>query len=57
MCPKITVIISEDTENELRDLIRRKYRKPFGKLSEIVEISLQEHLSKEKTKSGETCPE
>jgi len=48
MCPKVTIVISEDTENELRDYIRTKYRKPFGKLSEIVEKSLQEYLKKEK---------
>lgn len=47
MCPKITVVISEDTENELRDYIRKKYRKPFGKLSEVIELSVKEYLEKE----------
>jgi Arc/MetJ-type ribon-helix-helix transcriptional regulator len=52
MCPKVTIVISEDTENELRDYIRDKYRKPFGKLSEVVEKSVQEYLNKEKKKDA-----
>ena len=53
MCPKVTIVISEDTENQLRDYIRTKYRKPFGKLSEIVEESVQEYLANKKLKQKE----
>lgn len=53
MCPKITVVLSEETENELRDYIRRNYRKPFGKLSEIIDKSVQEYLEREHQKTSE----
>lgn len=50
---KITIIISEDVENKLRDYIRSKYRKPFGKLSEVIERSIEEYLEKESKEASE----
>lgn len=37
---KITIVLSDEKEELLRDYIRSKYRKPFGKLSEVVEESV-----------------
>lgn len=48
MCPKVTIIIPEELDDEIRDYIRSKYRKPFGKLSDFFAISAQEKLAKEK---------
>lgn len=44
---KITIVLSDEKEELLRDYIRSKYRKPFGKLSEVVEDSITRLLKEE----------
>lgn len=44
---KLTVIISDEVENMLRDYIRSKYRRPYGKLSEVVEESIRRYLEEQ----------
>ena len=45
---KITVNLSDETENRLREYVTRNYPlKPFGKLSEAVEAALEELFKKE----------
>ena len=43
--PKLTILISEETNNNLRDYVAKKYpREPYGKLSEITEEAIKEFL-------------
>jgi hypothetical protein len=49
--PKLTVIISQEAENQLREYVTKKYpRSPFGKLSKVVDLAIKEYLQKEGTK-------
>jgi len=44
---KLTALISEDLEEELREHIQKRYKRPYGKLSEVVEDSIREYLRKQ----------
>ncbi|MCJ7759797.1 ribbon-helix-helix domain-containing protein [Candidatus Bathyarchaeota archaeon] len=44
---KITVVLSDDVEKELRKHVTAKYpERPYGKLSEVVEEALREWLKR-----------
>jgi len=45
---KITALISRDIEDELREYIQKTYKRPYGKLSELVEESLKLYLKIQK---------
>lgn len=45
---KITALISQNVEDELREYIQKTYRRPYGKLSELVEESLKLYLKTHK---------
>ena len=46
---KITISLTDETEKKLRSYVTSKYpEKSFGKLSEVVEISVKEYLEKQK---------
>ena len=42
---RINIMLSDETENNLRDYISKKYpRQTFGKISELIEQTLKEYL-------------
>lgn len=42
---RINILISDETENKIRDYIAKKYpRQTFGKISEISETAIIEYL-------------
>jgi hypothetical protein len=46
---KINITLTDETEKSLRAYVASKYPKQqFGKLSEVVEISVREYLEKQK---------
>lgn len=47
---KITVVIHKEVEEMLRDYIRKKYRRPFGKLSEVMEEAIIKYIKEESSK-------
>lgn len=43
--PKLTIVISKESDDNLRDYIAKKYpRTSFGKLSEVAEEALTEYM-------------
>ena len=46
MGKKITIVLSDKVEEEVRDHIRMKYRKPFGKLSSFIEEAVVAELKR-----------
>ena len=46
---KITITLTDETENKLRSFVNKKSAKEtVGKLDEVVEISVKEYLDKQK---------
>ena len=45
---KITALISDDVDEDLREHIQQLYKRPYGKLSEVIEESLKQYLIKQK---------
>lgn len=43
---KITALISSDVEEDLREYIQKNFNRPYGKLSEVIEKSIQEYLER-----------
>ena len=50
---KMTIVLSDEMEEKLRDHVRMKYRKPFGKISSVIEEAVKELLEKEGQEADE----
>ena len=44
---KLTIMLPDDVEDELRDYIRSKFKRPFGKLSSVIAEAVKKKLEEE----------
>jgi hypothetical protein len=45
---RISIILSDDLDKELRNFIKNSYFKPHGKITEVIDMALKLFLKKEK---------